>query len=438
MAKILSSYISSIRETQESGAAGFISKMKIGDSLYKIKDPSVDDLAAYIESHYKVLDVTASNATANTYISSISLSSDGKVTATRGTLPTIPYVPTHATFTKAANTYIAEVKKDANGNITFTSGTFPVTGVTTSAATANTYVSGISLSNGKVTATRGTLPSVSVTTDDLTTIFDQAYVTIAKDSSGTHAITAYTGFLATTGIKSKTAVGDAALNSTLDTILSKIIGTANDAETAQSIVGAKKHADNLIDTLSNTGYLHEALEAIQQIKRELETGEGANLDTLLDHLKDVTDASGDPMDVGAYVTSKITEANANVVTADATLTSNKIVLGAGNKKVATTSNYGISSSESLTPSQTTTVPTASAVATYVANKITGLDATVRGNLSTSDVLTSGHAIGVKVVEADGKLTSVTVTENFKANGMSYVSYADEQIEFALSYMVVKK
>lgn len=432
MAKILSSYISSIRETQESGTAGFISKMKIGDSLYKIKDPSVDDLAAYIESHYKVLDVTASNATANTYISSISLSSDGKVTATRGTLPTIPYVPTHADFPQQENTYIAAVNKNANGDITFTSGTFPVTGVTTSTATTNTYVSGISLSNGKVTATRGTLPSISISSSADANTFDKAYVSIVK-GSGTHALTAKTGYLSTTGIKSTPAVGDAAANSTLDTILSKIIGTANDAETAQSIAGAKKHADNLIDTLSNTGYLHEALEAIQQIKRELETGEGANLDTLLDHLKDVTNASGDPMDVGAYVTSKIT----NMVTAAAELTSNKIVLGNGAKTVKK-SDYSISSDSQLTPLQTKIIPTASAVTNYTQGIINDLDATVRGNLSTSDVLTSGHAIGVKVVEADGKLTSVTVTENFKAGGMSYVSYADEQIEFALSDMVVKK
>ena len=435
MTKILSSYISSIRGTQESGTAGFISKMKIGDSLYRIKDPAVGYLAAYIESHYKVLDteeipdnsskfisgvsldangkidfkqkdlpvtgVTASTATANTYIASISLS-NGKVTATRGTLPT------HATFAKKANTYIAAVNVDSNGNVTFDEGTIP------------------------------TIPSISVTTDDLTTIFDQAYVTIAK-GSGSHTIAAKTGFLSTTGVKSTTAVGDSLPNSTLAKILSDIIGDGNDTKDSKSIEGAKLHAAYLVNTLSSEG-VAEAAQKINEILEELkEDGNSSYLVTIVDRLRDVKDSRGDFMNVGAYVMSKITTTTEDMVTTSSpSFTSNTIVLG-DRYKVVQQSAYTISSYTSLLPTQTKVVPTASAVATYVQTKITGLNATARGNLSASDVLTDGHAIGVKVTETDGKLgTTITIKENFKANGMSYVSYADEQIEFALSYMVVKK
>lgn len=461
MAEILSSYISSIRGTQTSGSAGFISKMKIGDSLYKIKDPSVDDLAAYIESHYKVLDAEQISNDASKYISGVSLDANGKINFNQTDLPT------HATFTKAANTYIAAVNKDASGNITFTSGIFPVTGVTASAATANTYVASISLSNGKVTATRGTfpthatftkkantyiaavnvdsngnvtfgegtlptIPSILISSSADTNTFDKAYVSIVK-GSGSHTITTKTGFLSTTGVKSTSAVGDAAANSTLNTVLSKIIGTTNDAETAKSIAGAKKYAYNLVNALSENG-VAGAVEQINHIIEELkEDGNSSYLVTIVDRLRDVKDTHGNFMDVGAYVTSKIT----NMVTAAAELTENKIVLGNGAKTVKK-SDYSISSDSQLTPLQTKIIPTASAVTNYTQGIINDLDNTVRDNLNASDVLDSGHAIGAKVVQTDGKLTSITVVENFKANGMSYVSYANEQIEFALSYMVVKK
>lgn len=44
-------------------------------------------------------------------------------------------------------------------------------------------------------------------------------------------------------------------------------------------------------------------------------------------------------------------------------------------------------------------------------KIQELDATVRGNLNENDVVETDKHVGVKVVEADGKLTSVTVVES---------------------------
>lgn len=47
----------------------------------------------------------------------------------------------------------------------------------------------------------------------------------------------------------------------------------------------------------------------------------------------------------------------------------------------------------------------------IAAKIKELDATVRGNLSDTDVVETGKHVGVKVVEEDGKLTGVTVVES---------------------------
>lgn len=47
----------------------------------------------------------------------------------------------------------------------------------------------------------------------------------------------------------------------------------------------------------------------------------------------------------------------------------------------------------------------------ILKKIEALDATVRGNLTTDDVIQTGKHVGVKVVEEDGKLTGVTVVES---------------------------
>lgn len=49
--------------------------------------------------------------------------------------------------------------------------------------------------------------------------------------------------------------------------------------------------------------------------------------------------------------------------------------------------------------------------TSVDAKIEALNATVRGNLTDADAIASGKKVGVKVVEANGKLTGVTVVEN---------------------------
>lgn len=47
----------------------------------------------------------------------------------------------------------------------------------------------------------------------------------------------------------------------------------------------------------------------------------------------------------------------------------------------------------------------------IAAEIANLDATVRGNLTANDAIATDKHVGVKVVEADGKLTSVTVVES---------------------------
>ena len=47
----------------------------------------------------------------------------------------------------------------------------------------------------------------------------------------------------------------------------------------------------------------------------------------------------------------------------------------------------------------------------IAAEIAKLDATVRGNLTADDAIATDKHVGVKVVEADGKLTSVTVVES---------------------------
>lgn len=54
---------------------------------------------------------------------------------------------------------------------------------------------------------------------------------------------------------------------------------------------------------------------------------------------------------------------------------------------------------------------ASQISSAIATLKDSLDATVKANLDENDAITEGHKVGVKVVETDGKLTSVTVVEN---------------------------
>ena len=54
-----------------------------------------------------------------------------------------------------------------------------------------------------------------------------------------------------------------------------------------------------------------------------------------------------------------------------------------------------------------------------------LDATVRGNLTTDDVIQKGKHVGVKVVEEDGKLTEVTVVESDIASAADLGTKNDE-------------
>ena len=117
-------------------------------------------------------------------------------------------------------------------------------------------------------------------------------------------------------IISTTAVGDSGADSTLADILSNIIGAANDQETAQSIAGAKKYAYNLVNTLSSEG-VAEAAQKIQTILDELNDDEtGATINTIVDKLRDVKDSTGNSMNVGAYVTSKIDSLDATVADGD--------------------------------------------------------------------------------------------------------------------------
>lgn len=57
-------------------------------------------------------------------------------------------------------------------------------------------------------------------------------------------------------------------------------------------------------------------------------------------------------------------------------------------------------------------------------KIQELDATVIGNLTADDTIATGKHVGVKVVEADGKLTSVTVVESNIASAALLGTTAD--------------
>lgn len=70
-------------------------------------------------------------------------------------------------------------------------------------------------------------------------------------------------------------------------------------------------------------------------------------------------------------------------------------------------------------------------------KIQELDATVRGNLTADDVIATNKHVGVKVVEADGKLTDVTVVESDIASA-ALLGTTDDTSAQATAFGYIKK
>lgn len=166
--------------------------------------------------------------------------------------------------------------------------------------------------------------------------------------------------------------GDSTLSSTL-------IGSSSDASTANTIAAAKKYADEAVANLAGTDWEQNA-KKVQEIIAELENAENAN----------------------AWATAIDKLAGLGVKT-------EAVYYQEGDPEVeAGTAHAG----EVRTPAVYNTVKDY-VDAAIVASQfdVTALDATVRGNLTGEDGVQSGHKVGVKVIEQDGVITSVTVVED---------------------------
>lgn len=469
---ILNSKLAEIRNTQKgtgsNAATGFISQVKIGDNLYKVKDAAVEDLAAYIETEYKVRDLQTTSATASTYLSGVSLGADGKISFTTGTIASVDVPIQSVDNTSAAGKYVSYIYKDGTivkSNLV----DIPVIGVTTYTATAGQYVSGINLTDRNVTVTTAEIPvqtvddtaaagkyvsyiyldgtevksnlvdipvkSVSGATD-ATKTQDLAYTLV---STANNAVTLTATYLSASGVKLSEQIAN--------------IDNLKEGDTVQAAIGeVYSELKSLVG-----GDFDYAYTYVKAIIEELGSGtEGSSLlNTVVDtwrtempkmvKVENDSNLTANKVIIGAG--GKLEKASTididDVVTASSDLTTTGIIMGDGSKGIAS-SSYTISADSALTTSATTVVPTASAVASYVQGKINtinstiaDLDATVSSYDGTPD---AANPVKVTVTQVNGAITGVTVADHIgtATNHIAYTNYnaSTELIEFSLNTVFV--
>ena len=114
--------IQGYRTTQATGTSGLLSKLKIGNDLYPIKDPAVEELASAIETRLEAVESGISgivwepvtkDANAPKFATKVEQSASGAITVE------------YASFTGLADTavagqYVTSVSQDQNGEISVT------------------------------------------------------------------------------------------------------------------------------------------------------------------------------------------------------------------------------------------------------------------------------------------------------------------------------
>ena len=298
MADQLKTYIQSWRGTT-GGQSSLISKLQIGESLYNIKDPAVEELAAQVEARLSAIETSTIR--------------ESELTKAEG-----------------SGKFATVVTQGTDGQVSVTYANVRDT------ALEDTAVDGQFIT----TVSQGVDGQVSIA---------RAGVTAGQVS-----------FTSTNGLTSTNVAG--ALDELHAADLA-IIGATTDAATAITIYGARAYADQLINDLAGEDWADNA-KKVSEIIAELEGSTAADAwTTTLDKLEGMTyvGASGTPQagqtvtanSVAEYVTAKIAEVNAQN-----------------------------------------------------AEGIEGLDSEVG-----STVIASGKHVAVQVIEEDGKLTSLTVTED---------------------------
>lgn len=177
----------------------------------------------------------------------------------------------------------------------------------------------------------------------------------------------------------------------VDTI-GKVIGSGDSWQPGEQktlsklreLIAENAEAINILSGDSDEG-LADILAKIKDIEDELQSGDGTIV-TLIDGLK--------------IFLKGLSSKGASFTLEDQPYTDLQSILDALINKIAEAKTMASSAAESASE----------AAKGIVTSEIDKLDATVRGSLDTSDTVTSGNHIGVKIVEEAGKLTNVLVVE----------------------------
>lgn len=333
--------ISSYRTTQVSGHQGLLSKLQIDGSLYDIKDPAVEQLAAAVEAR---------------------LSAQENKTWTA--------------VEKGANDakFATQVTQATDGSISVTYGTIRDAALTDTSAT-NQVVKGIAQSvDGVVTATMGQVAASEVSFTPGTD-FNSASTTVqaAVEDALAQAM----------ALKGTKAAGDT---------------------TAETIQGAKDYADAKVAELAGTDWT-QAAHTVSEIIKELENSDTAGAwATMVDKLEgmsvsakgqqgdaDYRPANANPS-VVEYVQAAIEDVNA--ANAEGISELDAVVYGAGSNGTSATTDATTAATSYANDSTNKVV----VKVTEVDGKITGVDVKTN-DVASAQALTTLDNAAVKSVNS---------------------------------------
>lgn len=358
--------------SNRSQAGNLLSKLKIGDALYNIKDPDLELVAQNLDANVTEIEArlnalgektawTAVSKGAETkkYATAVEQGTDGAITVTYGNLR-------DAALTKAndAKKFTTSVTQDVDGVV------------------AVAYDDALT-SDVKRTATTSDATHNGLAATDLEAALQELDALIKSESI---------------------------LRTNADT---NLIGTSADAKTADTIWGAKNYAKDLVDTLAGQD-LAQNVATVKDIIDELNSGEGASLNTLVDKLKGMTvtakgtegqpgyrPANNDPT-VIEYVQAAIEDVNAQNAEGISALDAEVTSIDGTNVQVKVTEVDGVITAVNVTDN----TPTA------IENAIKALD--------SDKTSTDGTNVQVKVTETDGKITAVNITQDDTAKDSEVV------------------
>ena len=364
MGDTLSTTIAAWRNTNQQNSTKLLEKLKIGSDLYDVKDPAVEALAAAVETRLNSWTAVTKGQEAGRVATSVTQASDGSISVTYDNV-----LAAAVTDTAVNGQFVTKVDQAVDGTITTTKGTVGA-----------------------------------------------QYVTFSE-----------TGW---TAENAKAAILEA---------LTKAIGTQSDLSSADTINAAKKYADEAVAALAGQDWEQNA-KKVQEIIAEIENSENGNswltaIDKLAGMSINKTGATAaEAVEYNEHLTGAIKAGAAltaeqatavNAAVSGANYSTNQTISAADSAAYNATLQGAISAGEN-TQWTDTNVTVKEYVDTAVANAagnaadaIAALDATVG-----SQTVATGKHVAVEVVEADGVLTGLTVTEDDIASAQALEDLAD--------------